>query len=123
MICNTLVPQMQSAPNMSSHKRQQGGEHSTYSSIPYDVPGSSASSKLKLSLPSKNSSYSTLLQTTQVEVKGPLNQKLTTVVIFDLASDRSYVTSRLVQKSGLQRTGLEFLSCSAFGGEGDSRGK
>ena len=113
---------MQSAPDMSSPKGQQGGEHSTYSSsMPHDVPGSSTSGKPKLSLPAKNCSYTTLLQTIQVKVKGPLNQKLTAEVIFDSASDCSYVSSDLVQTCRLQCTGQEFISYFAFGGEHSSK--
>ena len=53
-------------------------------------------------------------------MKGPDGKKLTAEVIFDSGSDRSYVTSGLVQACRPRRTGQEFLSCSAFGGEGDS---
>ena len=114
MICPSLEPKVTSAPDVYSHKVQQGGERST-SSMPLDVTDSSACSKLQLSLPSKNDSYSTVLQTTQARVKNHKGQTLNAEVIFDLASDRSYVTSTLVKRCGLEYTGLESLSRAAFG--------
>ena len=121
MICPSLEPQLQSVTDRSLPKVQQGGEHTTsFSSMPLKVTGRLTSGRTKIYQPAKTSSYTTVLQTIQVKVKGPDGKKLTAEVIFDSGSDRSYVTSGLVQACRPRCTGQEFLSCSAFGGEGDS---
>ena len=75
----------------------------------------------KTALTVQSQGFSTMLQTAQILVRGPDGMNHMVGVIFDSASDRTYVDLDLVNICKPTRTGQEFLQYNAFGGETSSK--
>ena len=86
---------------------------------PDHVKGMTAVSRTALTTLSQG--FSTMLQTAQIQVKGSDGVSHTAGVIFDSASDRTYVNLELVSTCKPTRTGQEFIQYNAFGGETTSK--
>ena len=64
---------------------------------------------------------STILQTAKIRVHSQDGHEISATLLFDSASDRTYVTKKLVQLTKPHRIGQEMISFSTFGGESSSK--